>query len=232
MQHERPSRDLVAAFQKYSTCNISDALDAVGLASGVIGILPLIPGKRIAGSAVTMRVTASGLTRPKSHMGAGALAAAREGDVIVIDNAGRMDQNCWGEIMTYAALQKKLAGVVIDGVSRDVDVIREIGFPVFARGVIPRTARGRVIEESVNTVIQCGGVQVRPGDIVVADDNGVAIVPLEKAEEVLRVTEELYQREQAMIEQIRQGATFGEVDQKSGYDRWTDRGGERGGAKA
>ncbi len=225
----KPSPELVQAFKPYSTCNISDALDKLQLKSGIIGILPLFPCERLVGTAVTMRVVAAGLTKPKHHMGAGALNAAGPGDVIVIDNAGRMDQNCWGEIMTFAAMQKGIAGVVIDGVSRDVDVIQELGFPVVARGVLPTTIRGRGMEESVNTIVQCGGAQVRPGDIVVADANGVCIVPQERAEEVLAVTKELYQSEQNIIEQLKRGIPFDQVDRSSGYDRWMDKPGASGG---
>ncbi len=228
----KPDPKVLQAFKQYSTCNISDALEGLSLHGGVVGILPVFPYKeRLVGTAVTMRMVAYGLYRPKGHAGGNALTAAGPGDVIVTDNAGRPDQNTWGEIMAYAARQKGVVGMVSDGVVRDVDVLEEIAFPTFARGVLPCTIRMRAVEESVNTVIQCGGAQVRPGDIVVGDRNGVCFVPVEKAEEVLKLTDELFRREQSIIAQLKRGIPFHEVDTSSGYDTWLDKKPATGGDK-
>jgi len=94
--------------------------------------------------------------------------AAGDGDVLVIDNAGHLDENCWGEIMTYACLQRGVRGVAADGAVRDVDVVKTLHFPVYARGRVPLTARGRTMQDSYNCLIRFGGVQVRPGDIIIA----------------------------------------------------------------
>jgi regulator of RNase E activity RraA len=220
--YDKPSKEIVEKFKKFSTCNVSDALDKIGLKSGIWGINPFYECKKIVGTALTMRLTAEGMTKNTSHLGADVIDIGEEGDIIVIDNAGRLDQNCWGGILTHAAQQKGIEGVVIDGAFRDVDELKELKYPVYARGVIPRTARGRFIQESYNKVIQCGGVQVRPGDIVMADENGIVIVPKEKAEEVLEISEELLQKEESMVKQLKEGIPFKEVDRNAEYNKMVE----------
>ncbi|PZE22351.1 RraA family protein [Paenibacillus xerothermodurans] len=220
---QRPSKELIAGFMEVSTCNVSDALDKLGLKSGVAGIRPLYDCAKVVGPAVTMRIIPFGPDMPSGHLGADALNASEPGDVIVIDNAGRVDQNCWGEILAFAARQQGVAGVVIDGAARDVDIIRQINFPVYARGVVPFTARGRNVQGDYNCTVQLGGAQVRPSDIVMADMNGVVVIPAERAEEVLRVSKELFDREAEMVRLLQSGVPFSEVDRKSGYDKMLDK---------
>jgi len=204
---------------KLSTTNISDALDALNFRSGIAGILPAFKCPKIFGPAVTLRITAAGLTSSKSHLGIDAISVSEEGDIIIIDNGGRQDVSCWGEILSYGAKNKKVAGVIIDGAFRDIDDIKPIGFPVFARAVVPVTARKRIMGLETNKVIQCGGVQVRPGDFVMADGSGVVIIPSEKINEVLEKAEELYKKEQAMINEIKSGKSMAEVDEKYKYEK-------------
>jgi 4-hydroxy-4-methyl-2-oxoglutarate aldolase len=223
-QITKPPRKLVEKFSPYSTTNVSDALDKLGLKPGMVGILPIYEGcPKLLGTAITMRVTAAGPTRPAAHMGVDPIMAAGKGDVIVIDNAGHLDENCWGEIMTYASIQRGISGVVIDGACRDVDVIKTLGFPVYARGRVPLTARGRTMQDAYNCLIRCGGVQVRPGDIIMADDNGVVVIPQERAQEVLETTADIFDRESAIVEDLKKGIPLDEVDRKSGYDKMLNR---------
>lgn len=220
----KPSKELVDGFQPYSTTNVSDALDRLGLRPGIVGILPLYDGcPKLVGPAMTMKVTAAGPTRPSAHMGVDPIMASGEGDVIVIDNAGHVDENCWGEIMTYASIQRGIRGVVIDGASRDIDIIKTLNFPVYARGRVPITARGRIMQDSFNCLVRIGGVPVRPGDIIMADENGVAVIPRERAEEVLAAAEEIFRREAAIVEELKKGVPLDEVDKRSGYDKMLNR---------
>ncbi len=139
------------------------------------------------------------------------IMSAKGGDVIVIDNAGHLDENCWGEIMTYASNHRGIRGVTIDGVSRNVDVIKMLKFPVYARGRVPLTARGRTMKDTYNCLIRFAGVQVRPGNIILGDDNGVAVIPQEQVEEILAATAEILQRELAIVEKLKQGTPLHEV---------------------
>jgi regulator of RNase E activity RraA len=211
---------LIERLYKLSTTNVSDALDSFGMKSGTYGVRPAYEGvKKIAGKAVTVKLTAAGMTRGKTHLGVKAIEAAEKGDVIVIDNAGREDVSCFGGILANGASCKGVAGVVIDGACRDVDDYVEIGFPVYARNPVTATARGRIMEEATNVMIQFRGVQVRPGDYVLADRSGVVFVPAEKAEEVIARAEELFQKEEDMVREIRSGRSMLEVDTAFNYEK-------------
>lgn len=203
-----------------STTNVADALDALGLKGATYGIRPIWEGAdKIVGKAVTVKLTAAGLTKGKHHLGVKAIEAAESGDVIVIDNGGRLDTSCWGGILANGAQMKGVSGVVIDGACRDVDDYVEIKFPVYARGSVVATARGRIMEEATNVLIQFGGVQVRPGDVVMADRSGVVIIPQEKLDEVVEKAEKLYEKEESMIAEIRLGCSMLEVDTKYNYEK-------------
>jgi len=204
--------------ERLDTCAISDALDHLNLKGAVIGIRPVWPCPRIAGRAVTVKIVPAGLTRPEHHLATPAVESAEPGDIIVVDNAGRTDVSSWGGILSNAAQVKGIRGVVIDGACRDVDESREIGFPVFARAGVPVTARGRIIQESFNKLIQCGGVQVRPGDLVLADGSGVTFVPHEHADEVLEAAERIVSREAVMTEAVRAGRSVVDVMAETAFE--------------
>jgi regulator of RNase E activity RraA len=205
--------------EKLSTTNLSDALDRVGIRGAVIGIRPLFGMPKVIGRAVTIKMTAAGMVKSKRHLGIDAIAMAAPGDVIAIDNRGDLYNNCWGEILSCAAQKKGILGVFIDGAARDIDICQEIGFPVFARGIVPITARGRIMQEDFNCVIRLGDVQVRPGDILVGDINGLVIIPPEKAEEVISAAEEIYTKEELMKADILKGMDILEVDSKYNYEQ-------------
>jgi 4-hydroxy-4-methyl-2-oxoglutarate aldolase len=174
---------------------------------------------RIAGRAVTMKIKPAGLEQPKQHLGTAPIEAAQPDDIIVIDNGGKLEFSCWGGLLALSAKLKGLSGVVIDGASRDIDEARELGFPVYARGAVPMTARGRIVQESFNQEIQFAGVQCRPGDLVIADGSGVVIVAKEKEDEVVAAAESIYQKEQEMAAGIRKGYSGLEMLEKLGYEQ-------------
>jgi regulator of RNase E activity RraA len=137
----------------------------------------------------------------------------------VIDNRGDLNNNCWGEILSMGALQKKISGVVVDGAVRDVDTCEEFGFPVHARGTVPITARGRIVQEAWNIPIRIGDIPVVPGDIVVADINGLVAIPSAKLDAVLKEAEEIAVKELAMVDALRQGESIIEVDKRFNYEQ-------------
>ena len=205
--------------EKLSTTNLSDALDKIGIRGAVIGIRPLFGLPKVVGSAVTIKITAAGMAKSKHHLGIEAIASAQKGDLIVIDNRGDTQNNCWGEILTCAAKMKGVSGVIIDGAARDVDMCDEMGFPVFARGVVPITARGRIMQEDFNCLIRLGDVQVRPGDILVGDINGIVVIPPEKLDGVLSEAEKIMEKEELMKKDILSGLDILEVDKKYNYEQ-------------
>lgn len=210
--------ELVDRLSRLDACAVSDALDRFGLRGAVIGIRPVWPCPRIAGRVVTIRLKPVGLDRPKQHLGSTAIDAAKAGDVLVVDNAGRVDVASWGGMLSLAATTKQIRGVILDGACRDVDEIQEIGLPVYARGVVPVTARGRIMQESFNQEISCGAVAVRPADLVIADGSGVVFIPGQKAENVIAEAEAIARHQQAMTDAIRAGRPVGEVMESMAYE--------------
>ena len=203
-----------------SSTNIADALDSLGMHQFAYGIVPLNQNvKKIIGKAITIKITAAGMTKTKDHMCHKAIDVAKEGDVIVIDNGGNLDFNCWGGVAAFAAKYKGVSGTVVDGACRDIDEFNEYDYPVFARGRTVITARGRLIEEGTNVMIRFQGVQVRPGDIVVADDSGVVFIPIELLGETVEKAEKLYAKEQAMISDLATGMSMPEVGKKYSYEQ-------------
>jgi len=204
--------------EKLATTNLSDALDKVGVRGAVVGIRPIYECPKIVGRAVTIKITAAGAVKSSHHLGVRAIDAAEPGDVIIIDNRGDLYNNCWGEILSMGAKAKGVAGVVVDGAARDIDACREFAFPVYARGTVPLTARGRIMEESFNQVVRIGDIQVGPGDVVMADINGVVIIPNDALDEVLVAAEEIFAKEEAMVEELKRGVPILEVDKKYAYE--------------
>ncbi|HTM07147.1 MAG TPA: RraA family protein [Verrucomicrobiae bacterium] len=210
--------ELVSRLAKLDTCAASDALDRLGLRGATIGIRPVWPCARIVGRAVTCKIKPAGLEKSKVHLGTPAIEAAKPSDIIVVDNGGRPDVSAWGGLLSLASKQKGLSGVVIDGACRDVDESRDVGFPVYARAVVPVTARGRIMQDSINQEIQCGGVQVHPGDLVIADGSGVVIIPSSRAQEVVSEAEKIAAHEAKMAEAVRSGRSVVEVMETLGYE--------------
>ncbi|HEX2225537.1 MAG TPA: RraA family protein [Candidatus Binatia bacterium] len=210
---------IIERVAKLDSCALSDALDSLHLKGATWGVRPQWPCPKIAGRAVTIKIKPAGLEQPKQHLGTAAIEAAQPSDIVVIDNAGQPQFSCWGGLLSLSAKLKGLSGVVIDGATRDIDEARELGFPVYARGVVPMTARGRVVQESYNQEVQFAGVQCRPGDLVLADGSGIIIVPREKEEEIVTAAEAIYQKEQEMADGIRKGHSGLEVLEKLGYEQ-------------
>jgi regulator of RNase E activity RraA len=210
---------IIERLAKLDSCAVSDALDSLNLKGATWGVRPQWQCPKIAGRAVTMKIKPAGLQQPTQHLGTAPIEAAQPGDIIVIDNGGKLEFSCWGGLLALSAKLKGLSGVVIDGASRDIDEARELGFPVYARGVVPMTARGRVVQDSYNQEIQFAGVQCHPGDLVLADGSGVVIIPKEKEQEVVSAAEAIYAKEQEMAAGIRKGYSGLEVLEKLGYEQ-------------
>ncbi len=203
----------------YSTCVVSDALDAIGITNNAVsGIRPVWKCPAIVGTAFTLRSLPAGSKKQQNHGSIVAAQQCKPGDIIVIGNGGDIENNSWGEVVTWVAKLNGAVGCVSDGAVRDVDSIEQIGFPVFAKGVTPRTGRGRMVLDSVNCNLRFRNTQVNPEDIVFADVNGIVFIPQEYINEVLIKAEEIQIRERAMIERIREGEDGIKVGRRYGYE--------------
>jgi regulator of RNase E activity RraA len=198
--------------RRLDTCAVSDALDTLKLPGATTGIRPLWPTSvPVAGYVRTVLAGPRISGQPAQHIAAAAIDAAADGDVLVIDNSGRVDVSCWGGILTLAADRRGINGVIIDGACRDISESAELGFPVFGRAVVPVSARGRIVQLAMQVPIQVAGVTVSPGDLVLADQNGVVFVQVAQAERVLSLAERIVAREVAMAGAVRAGEPVSEV---------------------
>jgi regulator of RNase E activity RraA len=203
--------ELVRRLAWLDTTAVSDALEGLGLPSGIGGLRAQWGGPRLAGVARTVELEPDPGDTPGPHIATRAIAAAGAGDVVVVANGGRTDVSCWGGLLSLGSASRGLAGVVADGVCRDVAEAQTFGFPVFARGTVPRTARTRLRERAFGTTVTIAGVEVADGDLVVADASGVGFIPQARAEEVLGRAEAVAAREAAIAADIRDGASMTEA---------------------
>lgn len=197
---------VVEAFRALATASVADAVDRVVRRPGFMAheIKPVSPA-RIAGPAVTVLERAALEARPPIHA-LEAIDAAAPGAIIVIgmeDPEGSRNVAIWGGLMTAAAVTRRLGGAVLDAAVRDVEEIRQAGFPVFSRTVIPSSTVGRFVTVARDLPVTCGGVLVYPGDIVVGDTDGVVVVPRDAAAEVLAAARDIEETERQMVEAIR-----------------------------
>lgn len=206
---------LVALFAGLDTPAVSDALDKLGLHGQAQGIAPLADyAKPVVGPAYTVKYVPASL--PAGTVG-DFIDDVAEGDVIVLDNDGRTDATVWGDIMTQYAGIRGIAATVIDGVCRDVVKALGDGYPLFTAGRFMRTGKDRVQVESVNSTVGIGTVRVASRDIVVADANGVVIVPRARARDVAEAARQIETVEAAIRKRIAQGATIREARAAMGY---------------
>ena len=203
--------DLLQRLTRLDTTVLSDALDAFGLPPGVGELRTQWGQPRISGVARTVALEPDPGGEPGPHIATAAIAAAGPGDVIVVANDGRTDVSCWGGLLALGSVTRGVAGVVADGVCRDIAEAEQVGFPVYSRGVTPRTARGRLRQRAVAEPVTIAGIQVADGDLLVADDSGVVFVPLAHAEEVLERAEAIVGREAAIAADIRAGKAITEA---------------------
>lgn len=205
---ERPTQDLVRGYRELLqfdsvTCALSDCMGRFGAMTA--DMRPLFDAIRFAGPAVTARTLASDLAAVFK-----AIDISTPGDVVVVDAHGSKDTAFWGENMTISAQNRGVAAAVIDGACRDVVEIRRLGFPLYSRGIVPNVAAIAGYGQ-VNVSVQCGGQPVAPGDLIVADENGVVVVPLHAAAELLQRTRALLETEHVLQDKLRTGSTIGEL---------------------
>lgn len=202
----------VQRLRRLDACAVSDALDKLGLPGAVTGIPQRSGDGRIAGRAVTMKVgPGTPPPGPPKHLGCTAIEASGPDDVIVVEQRSGIEAGCWGGLLTLGAQVRGVAGVIADGPLRDVDEAIGYGFPIFARSLTSRTARGRVVELGVQVPVRIGDATVNPGDCVLADRSAVIVIAAADIERVLDAAEQIVAREAAMAKSILAGTPIGEV---------------------
>ena len=213
----RPPKELVEGFRSVGTSTLGDILDGMGLEGVISGLRPMTGGTVLVGPAVTVKQVSGVLgTYGIEDFPIGrVIDYGKPGDVLVFDN-GSKEISTWGGLASTAAKIRGIEGVVIDGACRDTDQIVELGFPVFTRHITPTTGKTRIKMLEMNGIIQCGGIRIRPGDIIVADGTGIVVVPQEKAHDILEKAQEAEKAEEHFVEQLKRGKTFSEAQKSTG----------------
>ena len=208
-------QQLVALFEGLDTPGVSDAMDKLGLPGQCLGIAPLDNYRTvIVGPAFTVQYVSASV--PPGTVG-DFIEDVAPGDVVVIDNGGRTDCTVWGDIMTQYAGTRQIAGTVIDGVCRDVNKALGDGYPIFSKGRFMRTGKDRVQVQSTRQPVSIDTARVCDRDIVVADANGVVIVPRARAAEVAACARQIETVEAGIRALISQGKTLKEARAALGY---------------
>jgi regulator of RNase E activity RraA len=213
----RPDADLVAQYRQVAQCYSASCVFAdVQKRAGVMhsGIKPIFRAKAV-GPAVTVRLSPGDLQDPLP-----ALHVVKPGDVVVVDAGGETETSVFGGLMGSLFKNRGVQGAIIDGACRDIDELRDLGFVVFSRAVTARGTHtmfsGRKEDMELNVPVHCGGIVVSPGDMIVADEIGITVVPQGDLEEVLRLAREQADREEATRQRIRQGYSFEQLLEEFG----------------
>lgn len=196
-----PSQELLDGFAGIPAANIADTM---GRSCAMNPRIRLMSGARgtMVGPALTVKARAG--DNLFIHQ---ALDMSQPGDIIVVSNDEDQTRSLMGEIMfTYAQYQRKLGGLVLDGPIRDSDALKEMSLPVYATGSTP----GGPYKEGpgeINVPIACGGISVNPGDIIVADPDGIIVIPLKDAADVLQAAKKYHEQDAAKVEAARNGTS-------------------------
>ena len=190
---------------KLGTSALSDAMDRLGIPGQALGIKPVDRSFLVCGPAFTVHNMPCDI-----HGGSVGdyIDDVAAGQVICIDNAGRLDCTVWGDILTIMGSLHDIGGTVINGVCRDSNRAMEVGYPIFSRGTYMRTGKDRVMADAYNTKVSLGEVAVVPGDIIAGDFDGIVVIPQERLDEVVKAAIEIEDAEDAIRNSIRQGMSL------------------------
>ena len=201
--------------EELSTAEVSDALDTLRLPGSALGIDHVAGRPRIFGPAFTVRYVPVNLANPGTV--GDYLDDMPTGAVAVLDNAGRMDCTVWGGILSRLAAHRKLGGTVVHGVCRDTAEADEVRYPLYASGRFMRTGKDRVEVQSVGEPVSLGDVRVAAGDFIVADEDGVVVVPRARATEVFERALTLRAAELRIVAATLSGMSLSDARRQAAY---------------
>lgn len=206
--------DFVQALKNLSTADLSDAMDRLGIVCQCFGIMPLHRSFHLVGQAWTLRYGPIGA-------GGGSIGDYIDdvgpGQVVTLDNSGRLDATVWGDLLTSTAALRRVAGTVVDGVCRDIDRALELEYPIFARGNWMRTGKDRVRVEAIGVPVSIGGIRVEAGDWLRGDGDGLVVIPHSRTDEVILIAQEVHEAEEHIRSAIMQGSDLRKARADYGY---------------
>jgi len=201
---------------KLDTTAISDAMDRLGIAGQCLNIKPLDPRFRLTGRAFTILYGPAGT--PPGTVG-DYIEDVPPGGVVVLDNGGRENATVWGDILTWVANRRGVAGTVIDGACRDTHLARELGYPIYSRSYSMRTGKDRIQVEAMGGPVNIGEARVNQGDILRGDADGVVAIPQAHEDAILTNAEQIDAAESQIRALVAEGHTLKEARSKLGYHK-------------
>jgi regulator of RNase E activity RraA len=201
---------------KLDTTAISDAMDRLGIAGQCLNIKPLDPRFRLTGRAFTILYGPAGT--PPGTVG-DYIEDVPPGGVVVLDNGGRENATVWGDILTWVANRRGVAGTVIDGACRDTHLARELGYPIYSRSYSMRTGKDRIQVEAMGGPVNIGDARVHQGDILRGDADGVVAIPQAHEDAILTNAEQIDAAESQIRALVAEGHTLKEARVKLGYHK-------------
>jgi regulator of RNase E activity RraA len=199
---------------KLDTTAISDAMDRLGIAGQCLNIKPLDPRFRLTGRAFTILYGPAGT--PPGTVG-DYIEDVPPGGVVVLDNGGRENATVWGDILTWVANRRGVAGTVIDGACRDTHLARELGYPIYSRSYSMRTGKDRIQVEAMGGPVNIGDARVNQGDILRGDADGVVAIPQAHEDAILMNAEQIDAAESEIRRLVNEGNTLTEARKQLGY---------------
>ena len=212
------SSELLERLGKLYSGVVADALDGMGLRSQVMAprIRPLYPEAKAVGYAFPVQAEETTRLSPEPYQRElHAVDAVRPDHVMVVGGAGQRGA-LWGELLSTRAKMRGSRGAVIDGLTRDCKLIMAMKFPVFVAGISPADSHGRVDILAHDVRVRCAGVEVNPGDLIIADYDGVVVIPKDAAEEAIAKAEEKARLEDIVREELARGAAVQDTYDKYG----------------
>ena len=203
--------DVVRRMRRLDTCAVSDALDRLKLQGVIVGIPRQSGEGRIAGRVITVKLGVGQAPSGARHLGATAVELAGPADIIVIEQHANPEAGSWGGLLSLGASVRGVAGVISEGPVRDIDEARALHFPIFARTLTAKTARGRIVELGTNVPVTFEGHPVKPGDYALADSSAVIFIAAADVDRVLDAAEAIAAKEEAMANALRAGEPIGAV---------------------
>lgn len=228
----RPSREIIDLFLMLEdlTPAVSDILDSLGVKSAIPASIlsPVCRGVRIVGPAVTVRNIPDNIAPFRSYkMGSDtklvaldACAIAKKGDILVIDGGAEKGVSSVGGLAVRLYKRAGFLGCIVDCAVRDVGTIVKENYPIWSCGLTPITGKFRFQTVSINDQISCGGIFVRPGDLVLADESGVVVIPHQLISQVASKVKNVVDIESQVLKAIRKGLSFKEITKIASFSEF------------
>lgn len=207
--------EVIKALSALGTAVVSDTVDRLGIDGQASTIMRITGSETVVGTAFTIQYVPVGT---EGGTVGDYIDDVEPGTFIVLSNNGRMDATVWGGLLSEVAVARGVVGTAIDGVCRDTARADAVGYSLFAKGRWMRTGKDRVRAEKMQVAVSLGGILVRPGDVIVGDNDGIVVLPHERAAEIAELATSIEAAEQAIhIDAVEKGIRLDEARKIHGY---------------